>query len=330
VIAPDVITLDLELPGLSGIELLQKIRHSRPTPAVVVSAYSARGAKLTVEALEAGAVDVVEKPRDGFPAEAMLTELRTKLAIAATARLSRFKRPDAVSRAIPGSAASQQAPSGIELIAIGASTGGPAAVQAVVTELPANAPPVVIVIHMPAGFTRTYAQRLNELSRIVVAEAEDGDALVPGRALVAPGGRQMRIKRRGTGLVVELGTSDKVSGHAPSVDALFDSIAKCAVRRCHAAILTGMGADGAAGMLNLRRAGARTWAQDEASCVVFGMPKAAWDMGYGSRRTRPPRGVPVRSACSPRRTMPPPTTKRTRSPRRRTRRCCRSTRPPTA
>jgi two-component system chemotaxis response regulator CheB len=281
-LAPDVMTLDLDLPGISGIELLQRLRPVRPVPTVVVSAHSARGARLSVEALAAGAVDVVEKPAPGVDVGAMLAELRTKVTIAATARLGRFKQASAIAGGVSAPVALGTTPAKrgtAELIAIGASTGGPSAVQAVLETMPASAPPIIVAIHMPAGFTQSYAQRLNELCRLSVSEARDGDELVPGCILVAPGGLQTRVRRKGQTYSVAVTGDERVNGHAPSVDVLFESVAQAAGARSAAAILTGMGADGARGMLSMRQAGARTFAQDEASCVVFGMPKAAWDLG---------------------------------------------------
>ncbi|MFM2152904.1 MAG: hypothetical protein RL199_1339 [Pseudomonadota bacterium] len=281
-LAPDVMTLDIELPGMSGIDLLQKIRPLRLVPTVIVSGHSKRGARLTFEALAAGAVDVVEKPTNGADVNAMLAEVRTKVVIASTARLGRFKQASSIAASSPfagepGVFAPKRGTA--ELLAIGASTGGPTAVQSVLEAMPANSPPIVVAIHMPAGFTNSYAQRLNELCRLSVSEARDGDELAPGSILVAPGGLQTRVRKRGAGFYVSVTGDERVNGHAPSVDVLFDSVAQSAGKRAAAAILTGMGADGAKGMLALRQTGARTFAQDEASCVVFGMPKAAWDLG---------------------------------------------------
>jgi two-component system chemotaxis response regulator CheB len=281
-LSPDVITLDLDLPGMGGIELLKRIKPIRPIPTVVVSAHSGRGARLSHDALAAGAVDVVEKPCPGVDVEAVLAELRTKVTIAATARLGRFKQAAAISGAGPapslvGVSAARRGRA--ELLASGASTGGPTAVQSVLEAMPASPPPVVVAIHMPAGFTTNYAQRLNEVCRLSVSEAKDGDELLPGRILVAPGGLQTRVRRKGAGFSVSITGDERVNGHAPSVDILFESVALAAGKRAAAAIMTGMGADGARGMLTLRQTGARTFAQDEASCVVFGMPKAAWELG---------------------------------------------------
>lgn len=271
-IAPDVMTLDIELPGLNGIELLQQLRTLRPVPTVVVSAYSARGTKLSLDALEAGAVDVVEKPGNGVSPEAMFQELRAKVAIAATARVGVPMRSEAVPRSsATGSTAS--------LVAIGASTGGPQAVTEIVRALPVSSPPVVIVIHMPGGFTRSYAQRLDDLAELEVTEASEGDELRPGHAYVAPGGRQFRVRRRGAALVAELGGPERVGGFVPAVDVMFDSIAQCCGGETVAALLTGMGEDGARGLLAIRQAGGRTLAQDDATSVVWGMPRAAWQLG---------------------------------------------------
>lgn len=279
-LAPDVMTLDIELPGMSGIELLRRLRPVRPVPTVVVSARGGKGARESLEALEAGAVDVVEKPGGGTTPESMLSELRTKVAIAATARLGRLKAPMPLGPVSTASSATgRSAGRGLELIALGASTGGPAAVEQVLAALVPPMPPVVVVLHMPAGFTNTYAARLNDRCRLEVAEAVDGELLRPGRVLIAPGGRQFRMRRQNGALAVVLGETTRHGGHAPSVDVLFESVAATAGRNAIGAIFTGMGADGAAGLLSLRKAGGRTLAQDEASCVVFGMPKAAWELG---------------------------------------------------
>lgn len=299
-LAPDVLTLDADLPGLTGLELLRRLETQTPTPTVLVSAPSTRGARIALEALSAGAIELVQKPAPGTTPEAMFTELRAKVVVAATAHVSQHDASDAEPPP------SRMAPMGMEVIAIGASTGGPAAVERVVTSLPRNAPPVLVVLHMPSGFTQTFAQRVNDRARLRFIEAEDGTVLGEGFGYIAPGGRQLRVRRRNGALVVALGEETRVTGHCPSVDVLFQSVAETAGPRAVGALLTGMGSDGAAGLLAIREAGGRTLAQDEASCVVYGMPRTAYELGAVERLV-PLDDIAARLVALPpgRRTEPP-------------------------
>jgi two-component system chemotaxis response regulator CheB len=281
-LSPEVMTLDVEMPRMDGVEFLRRLMPQRPIPVVVVSSLTEKGGRIAMEALEAGAVDVVAKPTRNLSGglDAMLAELRTKVKIASTVNVSRWKlRPSTPQP--PATAALSDTTD--KIIAIGASTGGTEAIRAVLDSMPASAPGIVIVQHMPAGFTTAFAQRLDESSAVQVREAKDGDRVFPGRALLAPGGTQMRLMRSGGEYRVQVGGTLKVSGHCPSVDVLFSSTADCAGRNAVGALLTGMGADGAAGLLRMRQAGARTLAQDEATSVVWGMPRVAWEKGAAER-----------------------------------------------
>jgi two-component system chemotaxis response regulator CheB len=284
-LSPEVMTLDVEMPRMDGVEFLRRLMPQRPIPTVVVSSLSQRGGQVALDALAAGAVDVVCKPSRNLSGglEGMISELITKVKIAATVNVAWHK-----SRPPPPVASSSGALAQTtdKIIAIGASTGGTEAIRAVLEALPANAPGVIIVQHMPPGFTKTFADRLDETCAMQVREAKHGDRLFPGRALVAPGGLQLRVIRSGGEYLVDVGPGDKVSGHCPSVDVMFRSVAACCGANAVGVILTGMGADGAAGMLEMRKAGAQTVAQDEASSVVWGMPRVAWENG-GAERLRP-------------------------------------------
>ncbi|MDR3590743.1 MAG: chemotaxis response regulator protein-glutamate methylesterase [Negativicutes bacterium] len=276
---PDVLTLDVEMPKMSGIEFLKRLMPQYPLPVVVVSAVSDN----VFDALNAGAVDFVTKPdsRSARSAETFIHELIIKVKIASTAKVGHLKRSSGGGPLAAGSAAA----SGERIIAIGASTGGTEAIYEVIRAFPRDMPGIVVVQHMPPVFTRMYAQRLNNSCRMEVKEAETGDAVVPGRVLIAPGDRHMRLGRKGSAFVVECFSGDKVSGHCPSVDVLFHSVAEKAGPAGIGVILTGMGYDGAKGLLRMRQAGASTIGQDEASCVVYGMPKVAFDLGAVSRQT---------------------------------------------
>ena len=290
---PDVILLDVEMPRMDGITFLRKIMAERPTPVVICSTLTEKGAKTTMEALAAGAVSIVTKPRLGlkqFLAESA-DELVATVRTAARANVRRLARqPAAPAPAAPtgkftadailppgaGRAMSQTTE---RVVAIGTSTGGTQALEEVLTALPRVCPGIVIVQHMPEKFTAAFASRLDGLCRISVKEAENNDRVVPGRALIAPGGRHMLLRRSGAQYHVEVVDGPLVNRHRPSVDVLFRSVAKCAGANAHGIIMTGMGDDGAAGLLEMHQAGARTTAQDEESCVVFGMPKEAIKRG---------------------------------------------------
>lgn len=272
---PDVMTLDIEMPGMNGIEFLRKLMPQYPMPVVMISSLSDR----VFEALNAGAVDFVAKPAisDRKKLEELMTnELPIKIKIASTAKISNIKRtmvPELTETMHVGHNRDS-------ILAIGASTGGTEAIATVLKEFGPDIPGTVIVQHMPAGFTEMYANRLNDQCRVTVKEAKHGDKVLPGHVLIAPGGDcQMRLIRVNGTYQVEVKPGPKVSGHCPSVDVLFESVAKAAGSSALGIILTGMGGDGAKGLLKMRKAGARTIGQDESSCVVYGMPKVAFDIG---------------------------------------------------
>lgn len=274
---PDVMTLDVELPRMSGIEFLRKLMPQYPLPVVMISALSDK----VFDALEAGAVDFVNKP-DNLNREQLnnfLTqELATKVKIASTAKVGKLKR-------VETSSITTHINGGVErIVAIGASTGGTEAIFDVVRRFKRDIPGVVIVQHMPPGFTKMYADRLNNQCQVAVKEAQTGDRVLPGQVLIAPGDRHMKLVKVGGIYQVECSGVERVNGHCPSVDVLFYSVAKIAGKNAVGVILTGMGGDGAKGLLAMRNAGAKTIGQDEASCVVYGMPKVAYDIGAVEHR----------------------------------------------
>jgi two-component system, chemotaxis family, protein-glutamate methylesterase/glutaminase len=275
---PDVITLDVEMPRMDGIEFLRKLMPQMPIPVVMVSSLTQAGAQATFDALEAGAVDFVAKPGSQFGSglEGMLTELREKVKNARHARVKAAGARPRAPVAVPTRALKDTTD---KVIAIGASTGGTEALREVLSQFPANTPGTVVVQHMPEKFTEMYAQRLNKLCPMEVREAKDGDRVMPGHILIAPGGLQMKVVRRGGQYRVECRGRDRVSGHCPSVDYLFHSVAKDVAANATGVILTGMGADGAEGLRAMRDAGAMTIGQDEATCVVYGMPRVAYERG---------------------------------------------------
>jgi two-component system chemotaxis response regulator CheB len=290
---PDVITLDVEMPRMDGITFLRKLMSQCPLPVVMCSSLTEEGSETLLQALEAGAVDVILKPRAGvadFLAE-QNQRIRDVVKGAARARVrSQAERnrvkpqekltADAVLPA-PGSRAMSRTTE--QIVCIGASTGGTEALREVLEALPANSPGIVVVQHMPEHFTRTFAQRLNSLCEVDVKEAEDGDTVMRGHVLIAPGGRHTLLTRQGARYSVSVRDGPLVSRHRPSVDVLFRSAAQCAGSNAVGVILTGMGDDGAQGMLEMHQAGARTIAQDEATSVVFGMPKEAIGRGAVDR-----------------------------------------------
>ena len=290
---PDVIVTDIEMPRMDGITFLKKIMAEHPTPTVVCSSLAEKGAAATMEALAAGALSIITKPKMGVKqflqesgsdivgavraaaranmrrvhtGAAMPTELRPKLS--ADAMLA---AQAAGARALTNTTE--------KVIAIGTSTGGTQALEAVLTKLPSVTAGIVVVQHMPEKFTAMFAERLNSLCALEVREAQDGDRVVPGRALIAPGGRHMMLKRSGAQYYVEVKDGPVVNRHKPSVDVLFRSVAQVAGRNALGVIMTGMGDDGARGMKEMHDAGAQTVAEDESTCVVFGMPKVAIEMG---------------------------------------------------
>jgi len=289
---PDVILLDLQMPRMDGLTFLRRIR-SHGIPVVICSAFSGSNTQAAVRALEYGAIDIVQKPelglRDflGQSAETLVELVRTaacaRMTAGATPRTS-ARHDEQAFRTSPQPLAKPRprwtaAPSSDRVIAIGASAGGTAALHKVLGAMPTDCPGIVVVQHMPAGFTAAFAQRLNETCRIEVREAQDGDVVCAGQALIAPGNYHMMVAARGDGYCVRVRTGPAVNRHRPSVDVLFHSVASIAGSKAVGALLTGMGDDGAAGLLEMRRVGAGTVAQDEASCVVYGMPKEAVALG---------------------------------------------------
>ena len=281
---PDVIVLDIEMPRMDGLTFLRKIMAERPTPVIICSTLTQEGASVGVDALNAGAVELITKPKAGL--KEFLVEERRRLinAIqsAAQARLHKLRTATPVQVApkvrledFPETQAAKLELTTERVVAIGASTGGTQALEAVLSALPNTAPGIAIVQHMPEKFTAAFANRLNGICQIEVREAVSGDRIRQGLALIAPGGRHMQVKRNGAQYVVEVRDGPPVNRHKPSVDVLFRSTANHAGMNALGIILTGMGDDGAEGLLRMRQAGALTIAQDEESCVVFGMPKEA-------------------------------------------------------
>ncbi len=269
---PDVMTLDVEMPKMSGIDFLKKLMPQYPLPVVMLSALNDK----VFDALDAGAVDFVKKPESMNRAQLndfLTQELATKVKIASTAKVGKLKRVDTAT--ITGHIVGGKD----RVVAIGASTGGTEAIFEVVKRFKRDIPGVVIVQHMPPGFTKMYADRLNNQCEVAVKEAKTGDRVLPGQVLIAPGDRHMRLVKVAGEYQVEVKGTDRVNGHCPSVDVLFDSVARVAGKNAVGVILTGMGGDGAKGLLAMRNAGAKTVGQDEATCVVYGMPKVAFDLG---------------------------------------------------
>ena len=281
---PDVMTLDVEMPKMDGVEFLHQLMPQFPVPVVMVSALTARGQKITLEALEYGAVDFVTKPKSNVAngLQLMMKQLIMKVKVASTANVSHWKNKKKELAVSPRQARPLESSTN-NVIVIGASTGGTEAIKAVISRLPVNAPGVVIVQHMPAGFTKLFAERMNEVCAMEVREARNGDSVIPGRILIAPGEHQMKILRSGGSYKVTCKEDPKVNGHRPSVEVLMKSAATALGKHAVGVMLTGMGGDGAKGLLAMREAGARTMAQDEASCVVFGMPRVAWELGAAER-----------------------------------------------
>ncbi len=283
---PDVLTLDVEMPRMDGVDFLRRLMPQYPIPVIMVSALTQRGAQITLEALEAGAIDFVTKPSTDVARglNQMLADLRQKVKMAAQVDLSAWKRR-AVKREKPGPVLVRTAlsESTDKVIAIGASTGGTEAILRVISSFPANMPGIVIVQHMPPGFTKHFSDNLNEICEMDVQEAQTGDRVMPGRVLIAPGGKHMTVRRSGGIYLVDCQEGENVNGHCPSVDVLFHSVARYVAGNAVGVILTGMGGDGAEGLLAMHQAGAKTIAQDEASCVVFGMPKVAIERGAVDR-----------------------------------------------
>ncbi len=280
---PDVITLDIEMPRMDGLTFLKKLMQYYPMPVIVVSSLTPKGSKTALDALENGAVEVLAKAEGSYSVGNMGAQLVEKIRMAAQAKVS---RPQKV-LASPGPVGQANSLALYEttqkLIAVGASTGGTEAIKEVLMRMPPNIPGMVIVQHMPAQFTTSFAERLDSLCPIRVREAKDGDSVLNGQALIAPGNFHMVLKRSGSRYFVTIKEGPMVHHQRPAVDVLFNSVAKYAGSNATGVILTGMGADGAQGMLEMKQAGAKTIAQDEGSCVVFGMPKEAIKLGAVDR-----------------------------------------------
>lgn len=276
---PDVITLDIEMPRMDGITFLKKLMQYYPLPVIIVSSLTAKGSKLALEALSLGALEVISKPGDAYSVGDMSVQLAEKIRAVYAAKILPIgsRMPD---RSLEGKNESKALLATTnKIIAIGASTGGTEAIKQVLTRLPRNSPGVVVVQHMPAKFTASFAERLNELCPMNVKEAVNGDTVMGGQALIAPGNYHMLLKRSGARYYVEVKTGPLVHYQRPAVDVLFKSVARYAGADALGIILTGMGKDGAAGLLDMKKAGSVNIAQDENSCIVFGMPKEAIALG---------------------------------------------------
>ena len=277
---PDVLTLDVEMPRMDGIDFLSRLMRLRPMPVVMVSTLTEHGAEVTMRALELGAIDFVAKPKIGVAdgLRLLAEDITEKVRIAAKARI---RKPPANEAGTRATAQPPVAPAAVgrlsteKIIFIGASTGGTEATKEVLLGLPHDAPAVMITQHMPPGFTLSYSTRLNGLCRIAVKEASDGERVLPGHAYIAPGGFHLSVDRCGANYVARVSDSDPVNRHKPSVEVLFESAARVVGRNALGVMLTGMGGDGAQGMKHMRDAGSWNLVQDEASCVVFGMPREA-------------------------------------------------------
>lgn len=270
---PDVVTLDIEMPRMDGITFLRKLMKYYPLPVIIVSSLTTAGGALALEAMEIGAVDVICKPGPAYSVGDMSAQLAEK--IRAAAQVNMAQRVRALASAGPVAPKLSLSKTTNKIIAIGASTGGTEALKDVLTQFPVNTPGIMIVQHMPANFTTSFAERLNSLCQIRVKEAEDGDSVLPGTALLAPGNYHMVMRRSGARYYVNIKSGPLVCYQRPAVDVLFSSVAAYGGANAIGVILTGMGKDGAQGMLKMKEAGAQTIAQDEKSCVVFGMPKEA-------------------------------------------------------
>lgn len=279
---PDVVTLDIEMPRMDGITFLKKLMQYYPLPVIIVSSLTTKGGKLTLEALEIGAVEVIAKPGSSYTVGDLSEQLAEKIRAASRVKIARNEK-GAPPQAKEGEPVRALAQTSQKIVAIGASTGGTEALKTVLTKLPPNSPGILVVQHMPANFTTAFADRLNSLCQISVREAKDGDSIAPGTALVAPGNFHMILRRSGARYYVDIKNGPMVHHQRPAADILFKSTARYAGANAIGVILTGMGADGASGLLEMKQAGASTIAQDERTCVVFGMPKEAIKLGAVDR-----------------------------------------------
>ena len=275
---PDVITLDIEMPRMDGLTFLRKLMKHFPMPVIIVSSLTRKGGKVALEAIESGAVEVLAKPGEAYSVGDMGQQLAEKIRAASLIDVTERARKIDLNK-FTGNRLAALSETTNKVIAIGSSTGGTEALKVFLTQLPLNAPGIVMVQHMPANFTYAFAERLNELCQIEVKEAEDGDVVRPGRALLAPGNFHMVMRRSGARYLVNVKTGPMIHYQRPAVDPLFRSVARYVGANAIGVILTGMGADGARGMREMKDAGAATFAQDEASCVVYGMPKEAVKVG---------------------------------------------------
>lgn len=282
---PDVLTLDVEMPRMDGLVFLKKLMPQYPLPVVMVSSLTGPGAGATLEAFQYGAVEVVSKPsshvKEGLTA--MVEDLCFKVKAASLVDVSRWRNErwnESIQKLPPGALSR----STDKVVALGASTGGTVALRTILMALPPDMAGTVVVQHMPPGFTRMFAEKLNQESQVQVKEAEDGDRISQGKVLIAPGGLQTSVVRSGGEYRVRVQEGERVNGHAPSVDVLFDSVAETVGSNAVGVVLTGMGRDGAAGLLKMRRAGARTLSQDEASSLIYGMPMEAWAYGGSEKQ----------------------------------------------
>jgi two-component system chemotaxis response regulator CheB len=284
-LSPDVLTLDIEMPRMDGLTFLKKLMHFHPMPAIIISSLAQPSCVAALQALEFGAVEVLAKPGGPYSVGELRQSLGQKVRAAAAARIRRPESAGASCEAKPSPQARLAAstlPPGT-VLAIGASTGGTEAIAKVLTRIPQSCPGIVITQHIPAQFSRAFAKRLNDLCAMEVKEAEDGDRLRGGLALIAPGDFHMLLRRSGGGYYVSVKTGPRVCYQRPSVDVLFSSVAEAAGAEAVGALLTGMGSDGAQGLLKMRQAGARTIAQNEATCVVYGMPREAVALGAAAQ-----------------------------------------------
>jgi len=276
---PDVITLDIEMPRMDGLTFLKKIMQYHPVPVIIVSSLTPKGSQMALEAMENGAIEVLAKPGSSFSVGDMSTQLNEKIRVAAKVNLHQVRRKPVSPSSVAANASQALRETTQKVIAIGASTGGTEALKEVLVKMPVNIPGILVVQHMPAEFTRAFAERLNKICSIEVREGQEGDSVLNGQALIAPGNYHMFLKRSGAKYFVNIKDGPRVHHQRPAVDVLFQSVAQYAGSNAIGVILTGMGADGAQGILRMKEAGAKTLAQDEASCVVFGMPKEAIKLG---------------------------------------------------
>lgn len=277
---PDVITLDIEMPRMDGLTFLGKLMKHYPIPVVVVSSLAKKGGDVALKAMELGAVEVLSKPGSAYSVGDMSEQLIEKVKAASKVKVFKSTGSNILSsEKNTSSVASIEVKTTNKIVAIGASTGGTEALREVISRLPSNAPPIVIVQHMPQNFTKAFAERLNDICQVKVKEADDGEYLATGKVLIAPGNKHMEIRRSGIHYYVTLFDGPMVFHQRPSVEILFNSVARYAGQNSIGVILTGMGRDGAQGLFNMRQAGASTIAQDERTSIVFGMPKEAIDIG---------------------------------------------------